>query len=146
MSNANFAALLDKKADDVEQPKTLPMGTFNWAILEHRFDESAKKKTPFIEFTVSPRGALEDVDEDLLAECTNWQDKKMRLTFYLTDDSLYRLKEFMEHCGIDLTGRTIAEGIPETQGAMFNGYVTHEPSMNDPEKVYANITKTAPVE
>lgn len=146
MSNANFAALLDKQADQVEKPKPLPMGTFAWAILEHRFDESAKKKTPFIEFTVSPRAALDDVDEDLLAEVTNWQDKKMRLTFYLTDDSLFRLKDFMEHCGIDLTGRTIAEGIPETQGAMFNGYVQHEPMQNNPEEMFASISKTMPAE
>lgn len=142
MSEANFAALLSKSADEVEKPKTMPMGTYTFAVLEHEMGESSQKKTPFVQFTVSPRAALEDVDEEALAEVKDWQGRKMRVTFYLTDDSIFRLKDFMEHCGIDLSGRTLAEGIPETQGAMFNGYVNHESSQNDPNDFFAKITKT----
>ena len=145
MTTANFADLLNVQADTIEKPKPLPMGTFGFVIADHEFGESAQKKTPYVQFNVSPRVAGEDVDEELLAEVKDWQGKKMRATFYLTEDSIFRLKEFLEHCGIDIEGRTLAEGIPETTGAMFNGYVKHQTAQNGTD-VFANIDSTAPAE
>jgi hypothetical protein len=141
--SADFASLLGQSADEIEKPKPLPMGTFTFQVGEHRFDESAKKKTPFVEFKVTPKVAQEDVDEDLLAEVKNWQEREMRLTYYLTDDAIWRLKDFLEHCGISTAGRTLGECVPETAGALVNGYVKHDVNGED---VYANISSTSVAE
>lgn len=147
MSNTtNFAALLDRRADEIEKPKPLPIGTYSFVVGNHDFGESAQKKTPYVQFEVSPRAALEDVDESLLAEVANWQDRKMRLTYYLTDDALFRLTEFFEHCGLDIAGQSLAELIPQAQGTMVNAYVKQQARENDPDDFYAFIDVTTPAE
>jgi hypothetical protein len=145
MSNANFEALLNTQVDEIEKPKPLPMGTYTFGISGHEFGESAQKKTPFVKFQTTPKVAGEDVDQDMLTEVKDWQSKNMNLTFYLTDDSMFRLKDFLEHCGISTAGRTLGECIPETQGAMFNGYIKHETATNGTD-VFAQIGTTAAAE
>jgi len=146
MTQANFAALLETNVDVIEKPKVMPMGTYAFKVLDHEFGESSQKKTPFVQFNCSPISALEDVDEELLAEIPKWQERKMRVTLYITDDSLFRLKDFLEHCGLDATDRTLAELIPEVTGAMFNGFVKQQASQNDPSEFFAFIDKTMPAE
>jgi hypothetical protein len=141
----NFEALLGTKLDTVEKPKVMPMGTYSFVIIDHEFGTSAQKGTPFVQFNTHPRVAQDDVDEELLSEVKNWQDRKMKVTYYLTEDSLFRLKDFLEHCQIDITGRTIAECIPETTGQMFNGYVKQQSAPNGTD-MYANIDQTSAVE
>lgn len=146
MSEANFAALLDRQADEIEKPKPMPMGTFTFLVKDHEFGESSQKKTPFIQFNVNPRVAQDDVDEEALAAVENWQDRNMRVTFYLTDDAMWRLTDFLEHCGIDMSGRTLAECIPETTNQMFNGYVIQQASQKNPDEMFSSIDSTAPAE
>jgi len=142
MTEVNFESLLSQQADEVEKPKPLPAGTYQFAVVEHAFDTSSKKGTPFVRFQLSPIAAGEDVDQDLLAQVNNWQGKKMKFDCFLTDDAIWRLKDFLENCGINTSGRTFAECIPETAGVYVSGFIKHE--ING-EATYANIDKiTAP--
>jgi len=149
-----FADILDKPATEIDKPKPLPAGSYNWLINGMpRFDKSKEKQTPFYEFTCKCLGALDDVDEEALNDWAKKADGTMRsltdfttrLTFYITEDSLYRLQEFLEHLGIDGDGKSVRQCIDETPNCQFVGNITHSAS-KDGTSVYANIGRTGPVE
>jgi hypothetical protein len=151
---AQFTDILDKPATEIDRPKPLPVGTYTWQIQGlPRYDKSREKQTPFYEFTCKCIGAGEDVNEDDLNEWAQKADGTMRsltdytskITFYITPDSLYRLQEFLQHCGIDGEGKTTRQCIDDAPNCQFIGAITHSAS-KDGESVYANISKTAPVE
>jgi len=122
------------------------MGTYCFIVKEHEFGESTQKVTHYVEFRCTPVTPGDDVDMDALNLVTKWNEKTMRATFYLTDDSMFRLKDFLQHCGLDTDGHTLGELIPETTNAMFSGYVEHTVSNKDNETIFANIGSTAPAE
>ena len=108
----NFASLLNKPADDVKRPVTLPEGTYFGVIQGHEFGESSQKKTPFVQFNIT----LSHADDDVDLEGLEVDNKKVRTTFYLTDESMYRLTDFIKSLGIETDGRTLGELIPQTTG------------------------------
>lgn len=150
----SFEDILDKPATQIDRPKALPIGSYIWTIQGlPRVDKSAKKGTPFYEFTLKCAGALDDVDEEALAEWAKKSDGTSRvltefttkLTFYITEESLYRLQEFLQHCGLEGDDKTTRQLIDETPNCQFVGYITHQTSQ-DGTNTFANISRTAPVE
>lgn len=141
----NFGTLLDKPASDVERPKPLPQGSYHCIVKGlPRFDKSSKKQTEFVEFTLAPTAAGEDVDAEELAAMGGLANKTIRATYYITEDSLWRLKAFLEHCKIEENG-SLRQMIDETPNTEVIAYLKHEAS-NDGESVFATLAKTAPVE
>ncbi len=96
----SFGALLDKAPSEVERPKPLPQGSYI-TVLQGlpRQDKSAKKQTEFYEFTHKLLSAGEDVDEDELKAMGGVADKTIKNTYYITEGSLWRLKDFLGHFG-----------------------------------------------
>lgn len=151
-ASASMADILDKPAAEVEKPKGLPTGSYQWLVTGLPVHgESTKKKTPYVEFTCKCLSAGEDVDED---EVKVWAeradgttraltDATQKLTFYTTPDALWRLTEFLEHCGIDSDGKTVRAMLDDTPNCQFTGYINHEPSQ-DGTQVYSKLGKTAP--
>jgi len=134
---------MNKSWDDVEAPKAMPVGSYLFVVKGlPRHDKSTKKGTEYYEFTLQPIQALEDVDEEALEEYGGLRDKDgnprvMRTTFYLTEDAIYRLKEFTEACGVDPTGKTPAQTINELPNCQVIGHVKHSAGRND--RIYANV-------
>ena len=166
MNAPSFAPILDRKPGQVERPKQLPIGSFEWLTKGiPRFDKSTQKKTDFVEFTVVPQGPVKndegenlDVDQEALDEVltrTNGdkiaiQSKSQRITFYITEDAVWRLKEFLRHLGFDIPEEgeaddedapSLRQMISESANRRFGGYISHKPS-DDGTQMYANITKT----
>lgn len=112
MSSVDFRELLSKPAEDIKAPVPLPQGTYRGLIKGHALDESREKKTPFIRLTITNLDPQADVDQDDLAG-VDLSKKEVRKDFYLTEDSLYRFKEFIESCSIPVAGRTLGEMISE---------------------------------
>ncbi len=145
-STPDFASVLDTPASEIERPKPLPRGTYHTIVQgQPRIDKSAKKGTEFSEFTLKILEPLDDVDEDELAAYGPVRDKTTRVTFYHTPNSVYRLKEFIEHCGIDTEKGSLRQLIAETPGCQVLANIVHEPSQ-DGGAVYANVKSTAAVE
>jgi hypothetical protein len=149
----NFESILDKPASQIDRPKPIPMGTYVTLIKGQPRHDNAKTGTEFYEFTHQILEAGKDVDEDDLTaaltkasgEVTPLRDKSLRQTFYITEDSLYRLQEFGEHCGVDLEDvGSVRAMIAELPGKTVGVKVTHKPS--DSGVIYANITSTFKVE
>lgn len=146
MSNTpNFASILDESPTEVNVPPPMPQGTYTCVIQgAPRYDKSAKKGTDFVEFTLRPISAGEDVDDEDLANAGGLEGKTLRATYYLTEDAIYRLDEFHEHCGIDLTdGKSRRSRNDEVVNAEVGVFVKHRPSQ-DGSRIYAEIGRTMP--
>jgi hypothetical protein len=155
MAAPALSSILDRQAGDAERPKPLPVGTYRAIVFgAPRFDKSTKKGTDYVEFTLKLQSAEDDVDqEDLQAALTKktgetvpLNQKTNRLTFYLTEDAVYRLDEFFKHCGLDIeeTPMSRRQAAAEIQNSEVLVHLKHTPS-DDGEAVYANIDKTAAV-
>lgn len=143
----NFGALLDKAPTEVVRPKSLPEGQYLWVVQGlPRYDKSSKKQTEFTEFTLKCLQAGPDVDQDDLTEAGGIEDKTMKITFYHTENGIYRLDEFHEHCGIDLSiEASRRDRNDECMNSQVVGFIKHEPS-NDGTTTFAKIGKTANAE
>ena len=150
-SKPDFASILDQPAAEAERPPTLPRGYYHTMVTAYRIDKSTQKQTEFSEFTLKvlepwERNGVATVDEDELEEFGDVRDSIISVRFYHTDKSKYRLKEFLEHCGVDLSkGKSFAQAIPEAVNCQVIAQVIHEPWQTG-EGVSARVRSTAPVE
>lgn len=145
MANPNFASLLDETPDEVVRPKPLPAGTYHCVVSnEILYDKSSKKQTEFVRFYLRPYDAAEDVDPDELETAGGLDGKQISATFYLTPDSVYRLDEFHQHCGVDLSvplSRKLRND--ECINAEVTAVIRHR-SSDDGSQVFAELARTAP--
>lgn len=137
----DFTKLLSKKLDDVEAPALLPEGPYIVTIAQYRTGESAQKKTPYVEFDLKIQEALEGVDTDELAKVKNLTDKVLKTQFFLSEDSLFRLKDFFIKAGLPVEGRSFEEILSEIAGAQLKGIVSHRVNPNNTEQVFAECKK-----
>jgi hypothetical protein len=149
MADANFQALLSQPVSEVERPKPLPAGSYVFTVTDFKFDKSAKKKTDFVRFELTPNQPMDDVDAEELKAALGDKtltDKKMRSDYYITPDSMWRLDEFLlEQLGHE-PGQERAEMIQASKGMQVVGMVSHRPSDRDENVVYAEISQFAKYE
>lgn len=142
----NFGAILDRPSTEIERPKPLPVGTYTCVVKGlPRYDKSTKKGTEFVEFVLQPLAAGEDVDEEALKEMGGFQNKTIRATYYLTEDAVWRLKKFLDDCGIEEGDLSLRQRIEQAPGSQVYAYMKHQAS-DDGQSVYAQLSNTAPVE
>ena len=138
---ANFAEILSQKVEETERPKPLPPGNYVSTITRHEFGESSKKQTPYVRFWLRPVSPMEDVDQEALGNIKNWDQKELRLDFYLTDDAMFRLRDFLEKSlGLSTAGMSYSEMIQATTGMSCLAQIQHE--ING-DNIYATISSTA---
>ena len=150
-AQASFASILDRAPTEIERPKPLPVGSYTTVLVgQPRYDKSTKKQTEFVEFMHKFIGFGEDVDEGDLKEVLGdraLNDMTMKNTFYLTEGSIWRLKEFLTNCGLDTEDEktSLRELIEETPGRTVGIFINHEASQ-DGQSIFARIGKTFVVE
>lgn len=142
----SFQSVLDTPAGDIERPKPAPVGSYVCVVQgQPKIDKSSKKQTEYVEYTLKPLEALDDVDEDAL-DAWGIKDKTFRITFYITENSIYRLKEFLQHCGIEMEDDgSLRQYVAEAAGKQIVAHIIHEPSQ-DGETIYAKVKNTTAVE
>jgi len=148
----NFSSILDRKSSEVEEPKALPVGTY-LVILQGQYQmgQSSVKKTDFIFFPSKILAAQEDVSQSEIEAFGGVQGKELKgrqgLQFYLTEESAYRLKEFLvDHLGIaptnpDGSEKSMKEMCMEAPGKQVLAVVSHQPS-DDGKRIFGNLAKT----
>lgn len=146
----NFGAILDTPSHEVERPKPLPAGSYTCVVKGlPRYDKSPKKQTEFVEFTLQPLAAGDDVDADDLASMGGFANKTIRATYYITEDAKWRLKEFLDHCSIEKGDEenpiSLRQRIEATPGCQVVAHLKHEASQ-DGQSVFAKLGTTAAVE
>lgn len=150
----SFADVLDAPPSADDRPKSLPVGSYLCTVKGMpRIDKSAQKQTPFVEFTLVPKQAGADVDaDDLTAWATRADGSIKRLdettlknTIYITENSVFMLNDFLEHCGIETDGRSRREMLDDTPNCDVVIYIRHE-ARQDGQGVQARISKSAPAD
>lgn len=141
----NFNEILSKPAESAERPPVCPNGSYIMGVEKYETGESAQKKTPFIRFHLKPSQPMEDVDAEAFAAFGGTEKlAKVKFTkdFYLTDDALWRLRDFLENVvKVDLTnGRSFNDAIPDCINAQLVGVVLHKLSQ-DNSTTYAQLDK-----
>ena len=151
---ANFTDILDAAPSPDDRPKSLPVGSYLCLVKgQPRHDKSSKRFTPFVEFTLIPKQAGQDVDQDDLTAWATKADGTMKrledtvipATFYTTDNAIFMLNDFLEHCGIEADGRTRREMLDDTPNCEVVAYIRHE-ARQDGTGVQARLGKTAPAD
>lgn len=155
MADFDPQALLTKPLDEVKAPAGMPLGSYVFVPISREFGKAQnEKETPKVTFTVRPVEALPDVVADDLTAAEAQDGKKLsereqKLDFFLTPDSLFRLKEFgVDHCKVpegDVanTGELIEAIVDGTR--QFVGVMEQQPNKKNPERPYVNLSKTAAV-
>jgi hypothetical protein len=146
---ANFTDILNRPADEIKPPPTLPMGSYHTIVIGlPEQGKSSLKKTDFLKFIHRVITPLEDVDPDAITEFEAGGEKltgqEIENTIYVTDKSAFMLKEFIQNCGVDLTGKSMSEGLDEVPNCEVIVFMKHEASA-DGLRVYSKIGSTAKV-
>ena len=150
----NFASILDDSPDHVDQPKARPEGPYIFTVGSATYGKSKQKGTPFVEFPLRAIAAEDGVDPDALEEAGGIEGFKTKVTFYLTEDSVFRLDLFHEHCGIDLsTDKSSRRQRNDTVlNAQVLGIVEHEYPKDEvgnadtTKEPFVRVNRTAPAE
>lgn len=141
----NFAGILDQPAADVKPPPLLPPGTYHTVVQGlPETGQSSRKQTDFLKFTHRIVAALDDVDQDQLAESfpEGLAGKTIDNTLYLTEKSLFMLTDFLKNCGIDFSdGKSVRAAVDETPNAEVGIVIKHEPS-EDGQRIFARVART----
>ena len=114
----DFRAVLGHKLGSIEKPKPVPIGSYSAIIHATELAEVGQNKTPGVRVTFLLQSPGEDVDMDHFADFGGMEAltrRKVNTTFWLTEDALYRLKDFLtEVCLIEgAEERSIGEVLPE---------------------------------
>ena len=146
---ANFQDILNRPSEEIKPMPTLPMGSYHTIVVGlPEQGESSKKKTPFLKFTHKITAALDDVDPDAInefqADGEAIAGQEVDNTFYITDKSANMLKEFLINCGVDLTGKSLAEGLDDVPNSEVIINIKHEAS-DDGKRVFSKVGSTARV-
>lgn len=129
--------LLSKPAEAYVPPPTLPVGTYDFAIVKHELGESSQKKTPFVRYHLRPVSPHEDVDAEALSAYGPF-NKELRLDFYITEEALFRLNEFLGKLNLNIK-LPLSELIPSAVGLSVTAVVSHR-NGND-NRPYAEINQ-----
>jgi|SRR5215472_343172 len=139
---AEFSSILDRSPSEVRFPK-LPVGSYVGVVKGMpRYDKSAKKQTPFVEYKITLVEALEDVDADALEDFGPISDKELPITFYYENEPGFkRLVAFLDNCGVDDEG-TLRQRCERAPGSTIVVEIKHTPSQSG-DSFYAQIDGTA---
>lgn len=120
----NFSHLLKRPAGQAKKPEALPVGDYPGIIKGFEIGDQNKNKTVYARFQLGLTAWPDSVDEtersktgaDGKTEAIDLSKRQLRRDFFLTDDALWRLDEFLRSCGIEPEGRTYEECLPEAVG------------------------------
>ena len=133
---ANFDQLLNKPLDEVKRPPAMPPGTYFATVHMYEPTESMEKKTPGVKFTFNNLQPGPDIDPRDLVDADgtpiNLATRQVSTTFWLTPDSEYRLKDFVESLGVNTKGRTWASVLPDTMQQAVILDIIQRPNKNRP--------------
>jgi hypothetical protein len=128
MKMPDFSQLLKKPAGEAKKPPPLPAFDYMGLIKSYEVGDQNRNRTPYVRLQVALQGWPDNMPDEWTVSDSEGQvhtvskgdvdlsKRQMRKDFYLTDDALWRLDEFIRSCGIDPRGRDYDEIIPELVG------------------------------
>jgi len=150
MTSTNFQDILNRPSEEIKPMPTLPLGSYHTVVIGlPEQGQSSKKKTDFLKFTHKIVAPLDDVDPNAItefeAEGETIAGQEVENIFYITPKSANMLKEFIINCGVDLTGKTMAEGLDDVPNSEVIINIKHEQS-DDGTRTFSKVGRTARVD
>jgi hypothetical protein len=119
--SVNFQDILNTRADAIEAPKSLPPGKYSASVKSFEPGVSTQKKTPYVEVKFNIDGLIEvpaEYESEANAAISAKGGYEMRISYYLTDKSTYRLVDFLEKdLGISRGGKSLGDMLQDSIGA-----------------------------
>lgn len=137
----DMSNLLGRVAGSVEPPKQLPPGDYIFRVLSVGPERISAAGNQMIDFLCQAETPV-DVDHEQLDGVSF--PVKMRHTMVVTENSLYRLSDFLiKHLGLP-ANEQLKDLITQTPGHIFRGTVIHQSGTKPgDDKLYANIGVTS---
>lgn len=141
-----FGSILDKPSTSIERPKPLPQGNYVCILKGLPKEGKAKTGTEYYEFAPEIQQPLEDVSSTDIEVYGSVVGKTIpRCTFYITEDSIWRLKKFLvDDLELEEEEKSLRQLVSESPGKQLVCTVRHKPS-DDGKNVYAEFAGSAPV-
>lgn len=152
MTTFDPKALLSKPMDDIKAPIPAVLGSYVAQGYDYEFDKTkpkdGKEPTNTVKLKFRLVEAFPDVPQDELAAYLETAGKSLHeidqrdKDFFLTENALFRLKEFLEeHCKIKADN--IAEALEAYKaGAQFGATMGQVPNQKEPSRPYHQVTAT----
>lgn len=150
----DFSSALDQVANEIEEPKNLPQGTYIWSVFKIPVVSQSKSGDwDIVEFPIRSVSAEDDVDADEVEEFGNVAGQMGRISFMFPTDpdkkndhdkSMDRMKKFLLNilqCGDDQS--TIKELMASSVNCQFFAIATHR--IVD-ENVYLDVKNYSPLD
>lgn len=145
---ATFADILNTKAAEVEAPQPLPVGTYLGVVDgQPEFAKIGKNQTDCVNFKIKLMQAQTDVDQQQLLDALKGKalsEKHVTVRQFVTPDAIWRLRKFLEDCGMELGSSTLGELIPAAMGRQVLLSIGHRPS-DDGTQLFMEVKNTAKV-
>ena len=154
----DFSKALDVKTDKIERPPLPPIGHYIFEVSKPpQLSSVGNDQYDLVTFPLKAVDLFgDDVDPDELKKFGGIKmvTSSHRFMFNKAEDeesqasntrTLYNLKRFLtEHLGLE-EGKTVRESLDEAVGQQFVANIQYRPDKNNPENIYAEIGKTAPL-
>lgn len=121
----DFSMLLKKPAGEAKRPPTLPIGDYRGVVRSYETGDNNQRQTPYVRFGLVLTEWPESIEEADRPDGVDLSKRQLRKDFFLTEDALWRLDEFIRSCGIDPNGRAYEEVLPEVIGQPVLVQVQH---------------------
>lgn len=157
----DFSQIARQAAGQAKKPAQLPAGDFPGVIKSFEWGDQNKNKTPYVRLQIGFTGfpsdlpeSWEEFDNEKQTSTTvsrgdiDLAKRQMRRDFYMTDDSRYRMDEFLVAMGINVgtpdAPRSYEETLPELIGAPVLAEVQHQLNQQT-NATFVQIGKLAPL-
>lgn len=152
-----FSDALDRRAEQITRPAVLPRGHYSLAVKKVDQGSVSDGKWDTLEFQCSVIEAVDVDPDDLEAFGASPAGEPLRKRFMFNTDpaearafeqTMVAVRRFLENCNIGFSAdsdMTLGEGLAAVIGAQFLGECTHRADKQNPENVYTEIGKTAPL-
>lgn len=154
----DFTEALNVAVTDIERPPLPPIGHYIWKVSKPAvFDTISDGRFKTLDFPVQAVQGLSDVDQDELQKIGGPRGINLRVRFMFNEGpsdedkvaaarSLFQLRNFLEkHLEIAAEGMMLKEAIDSAVGMQFVANIQYRPDKNNPEVLYAEIGRTAPL-
>lgn len=116
----DFKKLLSKNVTDIKAPKPLVAGDYPGVIKSFELGDSNKNKTPYVRYFCGITGWPDEAEQEdrEMDDGTpiDLSKRQLRRDFYLTDDSMIRLKDLWTDLGLEIAGKSAEECVPMAIG------------------------------
>lgn len=151
---ANFQDILQKTSAEVEAPKAMPVGTY-LCIIDGppEITKRGKNGTECIIFKMKPMQAQGDVSQEELQaflKGRSLSEFKIENVLWGTNDPAkednvkWRLKQFLDNCGIEEGTKSLGERVSEAMGKQVLINMGARPS-EDGTQIFAEVKGSAKV-